>query len=85
MTGRAANNRSEGIPDMTMLTHAGGPFKPARHSSSARDAAGTGPANARMAMIKRVCVGALTVLIAAGALTGIIVLRTTIYLSRLTH
>ena len=70
---------------MTMLTHTGGPFKPAGHSPGARDAAATATANARKAMIKRFCVGALTFLIAGGALVGIIALRTTIYLSRLSY
>jgi hypothetical protein len=68
---------------MTMLTHTGGRFKPARCSSGGRDIAATGPANARMAMIKRFCLCALTVLVAGGALAGIIALKAAIFLSRL--
>lgn len=67
---------------MTMLMHTHGPFEPARHSSDVRDAAATATANARTAMIKRFCVCALAILIAGGALTAIIALRTAIYFSR---
>jgi hypothetical protein len=68
---------------MTMLTHAGGQFKPARYSSGARDTAGTGATNAHLAMIQRFCMCALTILMAGGAVAGIIALKTAIALSRL--
>jgi hypothetical protein len=70
---------------MTMLTHTGGPVEPARHSSSARDAAETGATTARMATIKRFWMSVLAVLIAGGALAGIIALKAAIFLSRISH
>jgi len=62
--------------DMTMLTHTGGPSRPAGQLSR------TGAANAQMALIKRFCMGALTTLIVGGALGGIVALKVAIYLSR---
>jgi hypothetical protein len=70
---------------MTMLTHTGGPFKPARDSSTAQEAAGTAAASARMAMVKQFCVHALTVVIAGVALAGIIALKAAIFLSRVSY
>ncbi len=69
---------------MTMLTHAG-PLEPASHSSGGRGAAGTGAANAHLAMIKRFCLSALTVLIVGSVVAGIIALKAAIYLSRLSY
>jgi len=68
---------------MSMLTHAGGRFKPARCPSGGHDIAATGPAKAHMATIKRLSKFALAVLTVGGALAGIIALKATIFLSRL--
>lgn len=64
---------------MTMLTHIRGPleraaYAPARADSVARDA--------RIAMIRRVCWSALMILLAFGALTGIVALKTAVYFWR---
>ena len=67
---------------MTMLTHTGGQFEPARYSSAARSAAGTGATSAHLAMIKRFWLSALTCLIVGGAVAGIIALKSVIVLSR---
>jgi hypothetical protein len=60
---------------MTMLTHAGGPFHQPRHSPGRQDAAAAGAAEAPLATIKRFCMCAFTILLAGGALAGIIALR----------
>lgn len=60
---------------MTMLMHARGPFERAPHSSERQDAAGANAAGARLAMIKQFGMCALTLLLAGGALTGIVALR----------
>jgi hypothetical protein len=60
---------------MTMLMHTRGPFERAR-SSERQDATGADAAEARLAMIKRFGMCALTLLLAGGALTGIVALRT---------
>jgi hypothetical protein len=69
---------------MTMLMHTRGPFERTPDSSKARDRVRTGPA-AGLAKIKRLCVCAITILAAAGALAGIIALKATVYLSRLNY
>ena len=51
----------EGL-NMTLLTHTGRPFEPAAYSSAKREQAGA--ANAHLAIIKRVCLIALTSLLA---------------------
>jgi hypothetical protein len=60
---------------MTMLMHTRGPFERAPNSSERQDATGTDAAEARLAMIKRFGICALTLLVAGGALTGIVALR----------
>jgi hypothetical protein len=60
---------------MTMLMHTRGPFEGAPNSSERQDAAGAGAAEARLATIKRFGMCALTLLLAGGALTGIVALR----------
>ena len=70
---------------MAMLTHIGGSFKRATHQSGRQDAVGAGAAEAHLAMIKRFCIRAVTVLMAGAALAGIIALKATIYLSRFNY
>jgi hypothetical protein len=60
---------------MTMLMHTRGPFERSPNSSERQDAAGADAAEARLAKIKRFGICALTLLLAGGALTGIIALR----------
>ena len=67
---------------MTMLTHPRGPLDQAADSSGRLDTVGTAAAKAHLATIKRFCMRALPVLIAAGALTGIIALKAAIYFWR---
>jgi hypothetical protein len=64
---------------MTILTHMGGPSKRTRYSSARQGTFGKGAAKAHLATIKRFCIGALMVLMAAGALTGVIALKAAIY------
>jgi hypothetical protein len=64
---------------MTMLTHSRGPFERSAYSSGRRDTAGAGAAEAHLAMIKRFCICALTILAAGGALAAIIALKAAIY------
>jgi hypothetical protein len=61
---------------MTMLMHTRGPFERAPNSPERQDAAGTGAAEARLAMVKRFGICALTLLLAGAVLTGIVALRT---------
>jgi hypothetical protein len=68
---------------MTMLTHTGGRFKRAPHSSQRRDTVAARPAAAHLAMIKRFCMCALTVLAAGGAVAGIMALKIIAYLPRI--
>jgi hypothetical protein len=69
---------------MAMLTHPGSKFQPASYRSGRRHTAGATTA-ADFAMLKRFCLCALTVLLAGGAVAGIIVLKTAIALSRISH
>jgi hypothetical protein len=65
---------------MTMLTHIRGPFERARNSSAGRDTVGAGAAKAHLAMIKRFCLGALTILLVGTAVAAIMALKIAIYL-----
>jgi hypothetical protein len=65
---------------MTMLTHTGGLFKRAPHSSPRRDTVAARPAAAHLAMIKRFCMCALTALAAGIAIAGIMALKIIAYL-----
>jgi hypothetical protein len=60
---------------MTMLTHIRGPLERAPYSSRWRDTVAARPAAAQLAMIKRFCMRALTVLAAGGAIAAIIALK----------
>jgi hypothetical protein len=70
---------------MTMLTHTRGPFERARTSSARRDTVGAGAGRAHLAMIKRFCWGALTILLAATALVAVMALKIAIYLPLFIH
>jgi hypothetical protein len=64
---------------MTMLMHTRGPFERARHSSPQRDRAAVRRRAAYLAMIKRFCRGALTVLAAGAALAAVIALKAALF------
>jgi hypothetical protein len=64
---------------MTMPMHRSGPFERARHSSQRLDRVATRPAAAHLAMIKRFCVAALTVLAAGAALAAVIALKAALF------
>jgi hypothetical protein len=70
---------------MTMLTHARGPFERTPYSSGGRDPAMAGRAVAHLAMIKRFCVAAVTILAAWAALAAIMALKIAVYLPRFIH
>ena len=67
------------MTDMTMLTDTRVPFEPATYPSAQRTAVRPG---ARLALIKQICLYAVTIILAGGALTGIIALKTAIYFWR---
>ena len=60
---------------MTMLTHARGPFQGPTYSPERQDAPTPGAAEVHVAMIKRFCICALTILLAGSAIAGIIALK----------
>ena len=60
---------------MTMLTHIRGPLERAPYSSPRRDAVAARPLTAHLAMIKRFCMCALTVLAAGSAIAAVIALK----------
>ncbi len=64
---------------MTMLMQTRDPFERAPSSVGRRDTIREGAAEAHLAMIKRLCVGALTVLAAGGALATIIALKAALF------
>ena len=64
---------------MTMLMHTRGPLERAPYSSQRRDALAARPAAAHLAMIKRFCIGALTVLAAGAAIAAIIALKAALF------
>jgi hypothetical protein len=68
---------------MTMLTHTRSPLERAAYSSQRRDTVAARPAAAHLAMIKRFCMCALTVLAAGGAVAGIMALKIIAYLPRI--
>ena len=70
---------------MTMLTHTRGPFERASCSSEGRDPAKPVSAAAHLAMIKRFCLGVVTILAAGAAVAAIMALKIAIYLPRLIH
>ena len=64
---------------MTMLMYTRDPFERAPSSMERRDAIREGAAEAHLAMIKRFCISALTVLAAGGAIAAIIALKAAIF------
>ncbi|WP_426533852.1 hypothetical protein [Bradyrhizobium sp. McL0615] len=68
---------------MTLLTHTGRAFERSPYPSVKQ--AQMSAANAQLAMIKRVCLIALTSLLALSAVGGIIAVKTAAYLSHFTH
>ena len=64
---------------MLMLMHARHPFGRAPSSMERRNTIREGAAQAHLAMIKRFCISALTVLAAGGAIAAIIALQAAIY------
>ena len=64
---------------MTMLMQTRDPFEQASSSVERRDAIREGAAEAHLAMIKRFCVGVLTVLAAGGAFAAIIALKAALF------
>jgi hypothetical protein len=64
---------------MTMLMYTRDPFERAPSSMKRRDAIREGAAEAHLAMIKRFCISALTVLAAGGAIAAIIALKAAIF------
>jgi hypothetical protein len=64
---------------MTMLMHTRDPFERAPSLMERRDTIREGAAEAHLAMIKRFCMCALTVLAAGGAIAAIIALKAAIY------
>jgi hypothetical protein len=60
---------------MTMLTPARGPFQRPTYSPERQDTVTPGAAKAHVAMIKRFCICALTILLAGSALAGVIALK----------
>ena len=64
---------------MTMLMYTRDPFERAPSSMERRDAIREGAAEAHLAMIKRFCISALTVLAAGGAIAAIIALKVAIF------
>jgi hypothetical protein len=71
--------------DMTMLTHTRRPFEQVPYSSGGRGSFGAGRAKTYLAMITRFFMGALTILLAGGAVAVIMSLKIAIYLPRLIH
>ena len=75
---------------MTLLSHFSGPLPASRPALRAYRHADSAPAhsraaNARFAAIRRWLGAALAILLVAGALAGIIAVKTTIYLSHLNY
>jgi hypothetical protein len=83
--GIVGTSRAKRILNMTMLMHTCGPFERGPSSTAKRDTIGDGAVEARLATIKRLCIGALTVLAACGALAAIIALKAAIYYWRFLH
>jgi len=68
-----------------MLTHTRGPFERVTYSSEVRTSARATSAAAQLAMIKRVCMSAVTILAAGTVLAAILALKVAIYLPRFIH
>jgi len=73
-----------GIFDMTMLTHPGSEFKPASYRSGRQNTADA-TTIAGLGILKRFYRCAFTVLLAGGAVAGIIAVKTAIALSRISY
>lgn len=70
---------------MTMLTHTRGPFERAPYAPGSGGLVGAGSAAAHLAMIKRFCWCAVSILAAGAAVAAIMALRVAIYLPRFIH
>ena len=70
---------------MTVPTHTRGPFERAPYSMARRDTIGAGAAEAHLAMIKRFCKCALTILAAGGAVAGVIALKAAVHISSFSY
>jgi hypothetical protein len=68
-----------GFSNMAMLTH---DLERPLHPSEAKQRVRSATARPYLAMIKRLCLGALTVLLAGGALAAVIALKTAIFFWR---
>ena len=68
---------------MTMLSYTGNRFKSASYPSRRRDTAT--PVGARLAVFKRFCRCAVTVLLVGSGVAAIIALKTAIVLSRISY
>jgi hypothetical protein len=64
---------------MTMLMHTRDPFERVRSSMEKRDSIRQGASKAYLATIKRLCIGALTVLAAGAALAAVIALKAALF------
>jgi hypothetical protein len=67
---------------MTMLTHIHTPRERAAYSLARPDTIASGATRARIAAIKRACWSAVMILLAGGALTGIVALKASVYFRR---
>jgi hypothetical protein len=70
---------------MTMQTHPDGPFERFSSSSESRGAFELDTAKTHLAVIKRFCVGVLTILPAGSLLAAIMALKVAIYLPPVIH
>ena len=70
--------------NVSLLTHTGHPFGRTAFSPATQKQM-SAPDNAHLAMIKRLCLIMLTSLLALGAVSAIIALKTAAVLSRFTH
>ena len=64
---------------MTMLMHTSDPFQQTPSSIERRGTIGEGAAEAHLAIVKRFCVSALTVLAAGCAIAAIVALKAAIF------
>jgi hypothetical protein len=70
---------------MTMLRHTRSPFGPARNPLENRSDVHATSAAAHLAIIKRSCLAALTILAAGSAVAAIMALKIALYLLRFYH
>lgn len=82
---RIANRINDKDLDMTMLTHAGGRYKPASYLSGRPEISGAITGGGHIAMLRQFCLSALVVLLIGGGVAGIIALKAMIALSRISY